>query len=138
MSNEETWRLETATARKYEEVFVPALFARWAEILIDSAELAREKTILDVACGTGIVARTVKKRLNGRVDVKGVDLNPAMLEIAGGISPDIDWLEGNAQKLPFDNESFDVVLCQAGLMFFPDKIAAFQKCTGYCGKKESW
>jgi ubiquinone/menaquinone biosynthesis C-methylase UbiE len=124
MNNQEEWRLENATAEKYEELFVPALFAAWAVKLVDAARLSEEKNFLDVACGTGIVARTVKDRLKDKATVTGVDLNPAMLHVAQRIRSDINWIEGNAQRLPFENESFDAVLCQAALMFFPDKIAA--------------
>lgn len=124
MNNEEEWRLKNATAEKYEQLFVPALFTAWAVKMVDALELSDEKNILDVACGTGIVARTAKDRLKDKVSVTGVDLNPAMLRVARQIRSDINWIEGNAQNLPFENESFDVVLCQAALMFFPDKVAA--------------
>lgn len=78
MENQKDWLLESAIAEKYEELFVPSLFASWADKLVDAATLSHEKKILDVACGTGIVARTVKDRLNGAF-VTGVDLNPAMM-----------------------------------------------------------
>lgn len=126
MNNQEEWHLENATAEKYEELFVPALFSPWAVKLVDTV-ISQEKNILDVACGTGILARTVKDRLNDKASVTGVDLNPAMLRVARRIRSDINWVEGNAQNLPFENESFDAVLCQAGLMFFPDKIAALSE-----------
>ncbi|MDQ3847025.1 MAG: methyltransferase domain-containing protein [Bacteroidota bacterium] len=127
MNSQEEWRLENATAEKYEELFVPALFAAWAVKLINVVRLSQEKNILDVACGTGIVARTVKDQLKDKATVTGIDLNPAMLRVARRIESDINWVEGDAQRLPFENESFDAVLCQAALMFFPDKVAALSE-----------
>jgi ubiquinone/menaquinone biosynthesis C-methylase UbiE len=81
--------------------------------------------VLDVACGTGLVARTARARLGSAVTVVGVDMNPAMLATARAAAPDIDWREGNALSLPLSNgEQFHVVICQQGLQFFPDKAVA--------------
>lgn len=127
MENQDKWYLENAVAEKYEEMFVPALFAAWADKIVDAAGLSREKNILDVACGTGIVARTVKDRLKNKATVTGLDLNPAMLNVAKRVCPDVNWIEGNAEELPFENEYFDAIFCQAGLMFFPEKIIALSE-----------
>jgi ubiquinone/menaquinone biosynthesis C-methylase UbiE len=80
--------------------------------------------VLDLACGTGVVARTAADRLGGRVSVVGLDLNDNMLAVARRVRPGIEWRQGDAAALPFADATFDVVLCQAALMFFPDPVRA--------------
>ena len=82
--------------------------------------------MLDVVCGTGIVARTVAD-LIGSDSVVGVDLNEAMLTVARRVRPEIDWRQGDAAALPFPDGSFDAVLCQMALMFFPDPSQAVRE-----------
>ncbi|HVM11844.1 MAG TPA: class I SAM-dependent methyltransferase, partial [Actinomycetota bacterium] len=82
--------------------------------------------VLDVACGTGVVAREVADRL-GAAAVVGVDLNQAMLAVARRLRPDIAWRQADAAALPFADDSFDAVLCQAALMFFPDRAGALRE-----------
>ena len=109
----------------YERWLVGPLFRPWAEIVLERARLAAGDRVLDVACGTGIVARLAKERLGVDSLVVGVDISPQMLAVARAVAPGIDWREGNAQALPLnEGERFDVVLCQLGLQFFPDKPAA--------------
>jgi ubiquinone/menaquinone biosynthesis C-methylase UbiE len=109
----------------YEQALVGPIFRPWVEQLLDDVELARGDRVLDIACGTGIVARLAKERLSGTGTVVGVDLSPPMLAMARKVAPDIDWREGDAGALPLlDNEQFDVVVSQQGLQFFPDKPAA--------------
>lgn len=112
----------------YEQALVGPLFRPWVEQLLDDVELAPGDRILDIACGTGIVARLAKKRLSGTGKAVGVDLNPHMLAVARKVAPDIDWREGDASALPLlDNERFEVVVSQQGLQFFPDKPAAVRQ-----------
>ncbi|WFP62445.1 methyltransferase domain-containing protein [Mesorhizobium sp. WSM4904] len=81
--------------------------------------------MLDIACGTGIVARVARERLGAAGYVVGVDINADMLAVARAVAPDMDWRVGNAGALPLhDGEQFDVIVCQQGLQFFPDKPAA--------------
>jgi ubiquinone/menaquinone biosynthesis C-methylase UbiE len=109
----------------YEQWLVGPLFRPFAEVLIERANLTAGDKILDVACGTGIVARLAKERLGENGRVVGVDVSPQMLAVARTVSPGIDWREGNAGALPIeDAERFDVVFCHQGLQFFPDKPAA--------------
>jgi len=109
----------------YERLLVEPLFKPWAEILIDRASLKSGDRLLDVACGTGIVSRVAHSRLAGTGRVVGVDLSPQMLAVARSVAPDIDWREGSASSLPVDEkEKFDVLICQQGLQFFPDKPVA--------------
>lgn len=111
----------------YEAQLVPRLFGPWAERLVDAAGIEAGERVLDVACGTGIVARTVARRAGPGV-VVGVDVNPAMLEMARQAAGEtIEFVESNAQSLPFDDASFDVVLCQQGLQFFRDRVGALKE-----------
>lgn len=115
-------------AEMYERYLVEPLFRPWAEVVLQRLEPTAAERLLDVACGTGIVARLARQRLGGEARVVGVDLNPQMLVVARAIAPDINWREGNAGALPVgDAEKFDVVVCQQGLQFFPDKAAAVRE-----------
>ena len=111
----------------YEKHLVPAMFEPFARDLIQFCDIRRSDRILDVACGTGIVSRLAIDYVDviaGKV--VGVDINPIMLNIARHRSAGkgIDWKEGSAMSLPFPNESFDLVICQQGLQFFPDRLKA--------------
>lgn len=125
MSTEvEAFRLTVEEAEAYEAEFVPVLFGQWAPLLVDAAGIEPGHAVLDVACGTGVVARTAADRVGGDGRVVGLDLHEAMLTVARRLRPDLDWRRGDALELPFADGSFDVVLCQAGLMFFPDPVRA--------------
>jgi ubiquinone/menaquinone biosynthesis C-methylase UbiE len=108
----------------YEQALVGPLFQPWVEPLLKDVELRSGERVVDIACGTGIVARVANESL-GAGPVVGVDLNPHMLTVARRVAPMIDWREGDATALPLrDGEKFDVVLCQQGFQFFPDQTAA--------------
>lgn len=108
----------------YEQALVEPLFRPWAGSLLQDVELAAGDRVLDVACGTGVVARTAKERLGHTGRIVGVDLSPAMLDVARRVAPDIDFRQGDAGALPLDDgEQFDVVVCQQGFQFFPDRAA---------------
>jgi ubiquinone/menaquinone biosynthesis C-methylase UbiE len=124
MSAAETFQLSTEAAEVYESTFVPALFAEWAPLLVDLAGVTPGQSVLDVACGTGIVARTAAERLGGAGRVTGVDVNEGMLAVARRVRPDLEWRAADAAGLPFPDASFDAVLCQMALMFFPDRRRA--------------
>ncbi len=85
------------------------------------------QSVLDVACGTGVVARTAAERTGPRGSVVGLDRNEAMLDVARRLRPDLRWQIGDACALPFPDGSFDVVLSQAGLMFFGDRVQALRE-----------
>jgi SAM-dependent methyltransferase len=123
----ETFQLSVEAAEAYESSFVPALFAEWAPRLVEAAGVVGGQAVLDVACGTGVVARTAADRLGGRGRVVGLDLNQGMLAVAGRLRPDLEWRHGDAADLPFEDGSFDVVLCQSALMFFPDRAGALRE-----------
>ena len=124
MTRTDTFQISVETAETYEAAFVPSLFAHLATYLVDAAEVTSGDRVLDVACGTGIVARTAADRTGPAGRVVGLDLNEAMLTVARRVRPDLDWRQGNAASMPFADESFDVALCQSGLMFVPDPAAA--------------
>lgn len=123
----ETFQLSVEAAEIYEAKFVPSLFGEWAPNLIDAADLQPGQSVLDVACGTGVVAREAADRTAGQGRVVGLDLNPGMLEVAYRLRPEIEWQLGDAGDLPFPDGSFDVVLCQAALMFFDDRARAIRE-----------
>ena len=111
----------------YEELWVPALFGQWAKIVTEEAQPGNTQQVLDVACGTGVLAQEVASRLNHPGQVTGVDSNPGMLSVAMEHNRNIHWVQSSAEDLPFPNSSFDVVLCQFGLMFFDDRVRAIQE-----------
>ena len=123
----ETFQLSLDAAEAYEARFVPALFGEWAPHLVDAGGVRPGHRVLDVACGTGVVAREAADRQAGDGHVVGVDINDAMLTVAGRLRSDIEWRTGDAADLPFSDASFDVVLCQAALMFIPDPAAALRE-----------
>ena len=126
MSASETFQIPIEVAEAYEARFVPAIFAEWAPRILDAAgvEDGRDARVLDVACGTGVVARAAAGRV-GAAGLVGLDLNEAMLTVARRIAPAIDWRQGDVTALPFPDASFDAVTCQMALMFVPDVDRAF-------------
>jgi ubiquinone/menaquinone biosynthesis C-methylase UbiE len=112
----------------FERILVPAIFDRYARDLIERARpFGPSDRILDLGCGTGIVARLLRDRLGGAARISGLDINPQMIAKARSIAPDVDWHEGNAVSLPFSECSFDVVLCQQMLQFASDRYAAVRE-----------
>lgn len=118
-------------AEKYESEFVPAIFEQWAHRTVAIANPQKGEHALDIACGTGIVARTVAPYIGSEGRVVGVDYNLEMLAAARALpihaGTGIEWVEGNAQQLPFPDMAFDIVLCQGGLQFIADRRAALQE-----------
>lgn len=115
------------TARAYEERLVPALFSPCAEHLVEAAPVGPGARVLDVACGTGVVARAAAARAGPEGRLAGVDVNSGMLAVAARRAPAIDWRQGGAEALPWADAAFDVVLCQFGLNFFADPETALRE-----------
>ena len=115
----------SAFTEVYERVLVPPLFLPFAERLAECLAPTDKDSIIDVACGTGIVARVMRERLGPGARIVGVDVAPAMLAVAQRVDASIDWREGNALSLPVGAaERFTVLTCHQGLQFMPDKPAA--------------
>jgi ubiquinone/menaquinone biosynthesis C-methylase UbiE len=127
MSAPETFQIPLETAEMYEAKFVPALFADWAPHVVEMGDVSTGHSVLDAACGTGIVARTASQRVGPDGRVVGVDLNPAMLTVAERVCPGVELRQADIASLPFEDATFDVVLCQMALMFFPDRTAAIRE-----------
>jgi ubiquinone/menaquinone biosynthesis C-methylase UbiE len=116
---------QSSFPKMYERWLVGPLFRPWAELTLEELDFAPRDRVLDIACGTGIVARVAKEWLGGTGFVVGVDVSSDMLAVARAVSPDIDWRQGDAVALPLrEGELFDVVVCQQGLQFFSDKAGA--------------
>jgi len=120
------WSIETQAAEDYETFLVPALFEEWAPKMLAAVAVGDGDHILDVACGTGVVARDALSKV-GAGRVVGLDATDAMLVVAERIEPRVEWRVGDAGDLPFEAGSFDAVICQSGLMFFPDQVAAVRE-----------
>jgi ubiquinone/menaquinone biosynthesis C-methylase UbiE len=117
-------------AENYDRYFVPAIGAPLASELVELAALRPGERVLDVACGTGIVAKLAAGRVGSSGSVVGIDINPAMLAVAGAADPDapsVEWVEASADALPLADGSFDVALCQMGFQFFPDRPTALRE-----------
>ena len=127
MSEREAWQVTDDAAVLYERSFVPALFGRFALVLADAAEIGPGQRVLDVGCGTGVVAREAARRVGPEGGVVGLDLNPRMLAVARRVAPEIEWRHGDAGDLPFDDGAFDVVVSQFAAMFFPDPALALRE-----------
>jgi ubiquinone/menaquinone biosynthesis C-methylase UbiE len=117
-------------AENYERYFVPAIGGPLATDLIEVAALGPGERALDVACGTGIVARLAAERVGPTGSVDGLDVNPGMLAVARSVAPPgaaIGWHQSDAQTLPFPEDAYDAALCQMGLQFFADRSAALRE-----------
>ncbi len=90
----------TAFTEIYERVLVGPLFRPFAEILVARLTLRPGDSLMDVACGAGIIARVARERYGPEARIVGVDVAPAMLAVARGVDPTIEWREGNAASLP--------------------------------------
>jgi ubiquinone/menaquinone biosynthesis C-methylase UbiE len=122
MPPQESWQLRGSAPELFERYLVPAVTAPWAADLVSLTDPPLGAHLLDVACGTGIVARLAAQRVGPTGHVVGLDLNPGMLAVARGLPPlpgaPIAWREASAVALLFPEATFDVVLCQQGLQFF--------------------
>jgi len=124
----EQWQVTGSAAELYQAHLVPAVTAGWAAGLVDRTGVRRAERVLDVACGTGVVARVAAERAGRTGRVTGIDINAAMLGVArllpAGAGARIGWVQGSVVSLPCAEASHDVVLCQLGLQFVPDRPGA--------------
>jgi SAM-dependent methyltransferase len=115
---------QIAAAQAYEEFFVPALFGEWAGRVATVAGIQPGHHVLDIACGTGVLAREAASRVGPTGFVVGLDPNPGMLAVAARRAPRIEWRRGTAETLSDPDHRFDAVVSQFGLMFFTDRRQA--------------
>lgn len=114
----------------YERFFVPAIGGPLAVDLIHRAELRAGERVLDVACGTGVVARLAAREVGDAGTVAGLDVNAGMLEVAESVAPTdaaIEWHQASVEEMPLEDGAFDVVLCQMGLQFVEDRARALRE-----------
>jgi ubiquinone/menaquinone biosynthesis C-methylase UbiE len=123
--------VDTSAADAYETSLVPGLIAPWAELIVSEAKITEGMSVLDVGCGTGIVARHAARRSGSVGRVVGMDIDHGMLGAAKSVSIkeglSIDYQYGSACELPFDSGAFDAVLCLQGLQYFPDPMRALRE-----------
>ena len=127
MAEPERWQVSTDAAEVYESCFVPAIFGAWAGPVADAAGIRRGDKALDVGCGTGVLAREALRRVGQEGQVVGLDLNEGMLAVAARTEPNVEWRQGDAASLPVEDASFDVVVSQFALMYFPDRAASLRE-----------
>ena len=111
----------------YEKYLVPLIFEPYAVDITRRAAACKPASVLELAAGTGVVTRHLARELPATTSIVATDLNQAMLDVAAakGVDRDVEWRQADAMQLPFDDESFDLVVCQFGVMFFPDKPRSF-------------
>lgn len=127
MGTHEYGQVTSSAADIYDTFFVPALFAEWAPRVIQAAKIKRGDRVLDVASGTGVLARAAQKQVGPDGAVTGLDINKGMLNVARVKSQGIEWKQSRAEAIPFEDASFDAVVSQFGLMFFEDQPAAVRE-----------
>jgi ubiquinone/menaquinone biosynthesis C-methylase UbiE len=131
LSTDEQFQLSGEAAERYERCGARYILGPCAPSLVNAARLSAGERVLDVACGTGVVTRITAERVGPAGRVVGVDLNPGMIAVARSLpaptGAQIEWLERSALELGLQDASFDVVLCQQGLQFFPDKALALRE-----------
>ena len=113
--------------QSYERYMVPLIFEPYAIDLAGRVALLQPSAVLETAAGTGVVTRHLADRLPADVSIVAIDLNQAMIDHAAsiGTSRAVTWRQADAMHLPFDDHTFDAVVCQFGAMFLPDKVAGF-------------
>jgi len=122
-SASERGQVAATAAEVYEAFFLPALFAQWVEQVLDASQVSEGDHLLDIGCGTGVVARQARARVGQAGRVVGIDPNEGMLAVARK-SPEVEWRAGIAENLPFEDETFDAVVSQFAMMFFDDREKA--------------
>jgi len=130
MGSSDTDKIFTGSIPKlYEEYLVPLIFAPYADDLASRLASRSPAHVLEVAAGTGVVTRKLASVLPSGVSIVATDLNQPMLDMASevGTMRPVQWRQADATQLPFEDGGFDAVVCQFGVMFFPDKSKAFSE-----------
>ena len=127
MTNKDDSKFEGSIPRLYDRYMVPLIFEPYADDITGRVVALAPQRVLELAAGTGVVTRQLALRLPPETTIVATDLNQPMLDEAarvGTVRP-VEWRQADAMQLPFPDESFDAVVCQFGVMFFPDKAKAF-------------
>lgn len=131
MNKKSGFQVSGSAAEQYQRFIVPHYTGPWAEALVDAAELTAGQRVLDVACGTGVVARAAARMVGDEGEVVGLDVNAGMLDVARVVPSEkgatVQWHEGDVGNTGLDGESFDVAVSQQGLQYFPDRPRAFSE-----------
>lgn len=125
--SEQTLQAQIDAANAYEALFVPALFGQWAPKVADAVQIQTGQRVLDVGCGTGILARECASRIGSAGRVVRIDPSRGMVAVAKQLAPAVEWREGVAESLPFPDQSFEAVVSQFALMFFTDRRQALHE-----------
>ncbi|MGA9749587.1 MAG: methyltransferase domain-containing protein [Nocardioides sp.] len=122
-----TGQVAESAAQVYERFFVPALFGQWPDAVLRIAGVTSGMRVLDVGCGTGVVARAALDHVGAGGAITGLDLNPGMLDVARGQASAVTWVQGAAEDMPFEDDAFDAVVSHFALMFFSDRDVALSE-----------
>ena len=119
----------TDVAEFYESMLVPLIFRPYARDLAERTRDLTPSAVLEIACGTGVVTRALSEALPQECEIVATDLNEAMVAHAEhvGTSRAVEWRQADVMALPYADETFDVVVCQFAVMFFPDRVAAYRE-----------
>ena len=131
MSEAPGYQITSDAARAREQYSVRYFMAPWAPVLLEAAALQPGERVLDLACGSGLVARVAAPQLGPAGRITGLDINASMLEVARSLPPPagapIEWVQASADATGLPDAAFDAVVCQQGFQFFPDKAAAVRE-----------
>ncbi len=127
MGDSETGQVSEDAAEIYEKAYLPALFQEWCPLAIQAANVKAGDYVVDVACGTGVLAIAVSEHVGPEGKTIGVDINEGMLNIARSKSSSVEWLNAPAEVLPFTDDYFNCVVSQFGLMYFKNQEAAIRE-----------
>ncbi|MDT7573666.1 MAG: hypothetical protein QOE05_3840 [Actinomycetota bacterium] len=122
MTGDKVWAEDMSAA--YHEYLVPAVFQPYAEDLAARVMRDEPRTVLELAAGTGVLTQAILARLPA-AHITATDLNVAMVDVGSVQVPGAAWRQADAMDLPFDDATFDAVVCQFGVMFLPDRSAAY-------------
>ena len=127
MGDSETGQVSEDAAKIYEEVYLPALFKEWCPLVVEAAQIQKGFRVIDIACGTGVLAIAVSDHIGLEGIVVGIDINEGMLNIAKSKSSRVEWRNAPAEELPFDDDYFDSAVSQFGLMYFENRENALRE-----------